>query len=110
VLAALATAQRADRLDAPARARVAAAAVVVTTLLPRTTRTSAHDLHAAVHGSFCERVHTLLDATGQSATAEQVLADARRWGATSGLDLLHGVVAGAEAVGSGRPAGLPIVA
>jgi stage V sporulation protein SpoVS len=74
---------------------------VLPSLLLRTTAVSRHDLAAAVAGQFAERVHTLLQALGRPGLVPAAVRAARGWGATSGIDLGHGIAATAAAVGGG---------
>ncbi len=62
-------------------------------LLQATTTTSRHYLVAAASGRFAEHVHTLIDGFSAGHPADQMLAHAHRWGATSGVDLLIGITA-----------------
>ena len=65
-------------------------------LLTGTTRASAHYLSAACRGEFGEHVHDLVAALADPASVPAALAQARRWGATSGIDLAHGLAAAAR--------------
>ncbi len=80
--------------DAP-HVRMADKAVLLASV--RTTWVARHDLRAAAAGRFCERVHRLAEALADPVRARHVLVDAARWGATSGLDLAHGLRAAAHA-------------
>lgn len=72
-----------------ARARITAA---LGPLLHRTTRASRHDLDAATHGYFAEKLHAVLASTASRALVPDAARAARAWGATSGIDLAHAVV------------------
>lgn len=65
----------------------------------RTTAVSAALLRHAARGAFAERIHDLFDALlGEDAAAiEPAVARAAAWGATSGVDLLTGVVLALDA-------------
>lgn len=65
----------------------------VTALLPQTTAASRHYLSAAIDGRFGEHVHELVAALVLGESAERTLGRAAQWGATSGTDLLVGLVA-----------------
>jgi hypothetical protein len=60
-------------------------------LLQATTTTSRHYLEAAASGRFGEHVHDLIAGFVGGYCPERMLAHARRWGATSGVDLLIGM-------------------
>lgn len=62
-------------------------------LLAATTTASRHYLEAAASGRFSEHVHTLVAGFVQGHDADRMLTEARRWGATSGVDLLTGLAA-----------------
>ncbi|MEQ1736425.1 MAG: DUF2877 domain-containing protein [Rhodoglobus sp.] len=62
-------------------------------LVDRTTSSSRHYLSAAASGRFAERVHQLVCGLGDRTSALEAARSASRWGATSGLDLLAGVMA-----------------
>lgn len=62
-------------------------------LLETTTTTSRHYLGAAASGRFAEHVHHLIAGFSAGHAADRMLAHARRWGATSGIDLLIGMTA-----------------
>jgi hypothetical protein len=72
-------------------------------LLPATTTASGHYLRAAADGRFGEHVHELNDSLETGRPAAAVIARASRWGATSGVDLLFGLVA-VLAIAAGRRA------
>jgi hypothetical protein len=72
-------------------------------LLPATTTASGHYLRAAADGRFGEHVHELIDSLETGRPAAAVIARASRWGATSGVDLLFGLVA-VLAIAAGRRA------
>ena len=75
----------------------AAIAAPLPALLSRTTSASRHYLASAIEGQFGEHVHELVRVlTGETPVMETV-ARAARWGATSGIDLLTGLVATAQA-------------
>ena len=84
-LAALAVLGRVDATSRLARATAS--------LLQATTTTSRHYLAAAASGRFAEHVHNLIDGFSAGHPADQLLAHAHRWGATSGIDLLIGMTA-----------------
>ncbi len=73
----------------------AAAAIARETarLLERTTSASRMYLSAASEGRFAERVHELVVGLQDVTAATSAVRSARAWGATSGLDLLSGIVA-----------------
>ncbi|MCU1571394.1 MAG: hypothetical protein JWR33_2135 [Naasia sp.] len=85
VLAGLAVADR--------RAAFEAIAAALPGLLSRTTLASRHYLTAAAAGRFGEHVHHLVAAVTGTAPTGQALERARTWGASSGLDLLTGLIA-----------------
>lgn len=99
----------------PAADRAAAlVADQVRPLLARTTRPSAHDLAAACDGRFAEYVHHLAAAAAGRVPARDAVDRAARHGATSGLDLTHGLLAalveaaaGADAVGGAATRAVP---
>jgi hypothetical protein len=62
-------------------------------LLPRTTTLARADLVAALHGEFAEHVHQLLAALADPGEVPAAVAEARIWGATSGVDLATGMAA-----------------
>ncbi len=66
-------------------------------LLDRTTAASRHELGAALNGCFSQRFLYLAAALGDPAAVPDAYRAARGWGATSGIDLLHGLVAMAAA-------------
>lgn len=76
-------------------------------LLPRTTRASRHFLGWAMRGQFASPVLGLGEALGGAADLTTATTRLRRWGASSGVDLMHGLVA---ALPDGRSSGsdLPI--
>lgn len=63
----------------------------------RTTTPSRHDLLAAADGSFSERCRAIARGLGSREDAAAAHVSARSWGATSGIDLLHGLVPVVEA-------------
>lgn len=65
----------------------------VTPLIRETTAASRHYLSAATDGRFGEHVHHLVAALSSGDSAERTLRRAAGWGATSGTDLLVGLVA-----------------
>ena len=65
----------------------------VTPLLSTTTAASRHYLSAAIDGRFGEHVHHLVAALADGESPECTLRRAGEWGATSGTDLLVGLVA-----------------
>ncbi len=71
-------------------------------LLAATTTSSRHYLAAAASGRFAEHVHTLVAGFERGRPADLLLDDARRWGATSGVDLLTGLAATLQADLVGR--------
>jgi len=91
-LAGVDLADRAGLLTAAARTRVAGLRAVVGAAAPRTTAAARHDLLGAVRGSYCERVHRMLAAVAGHHDPRATVSAARMWGATSGIDLLCGVV------------------
>jgi hypothetical protein len=96
-LAGLEAATRCGLLDAQAlrgRRRLRADAVAASR---RTTTPSRHDLVAAADGSFSERCRAIARGLGSREDATAAHLAARTWGATSGIDLLHGLVPVAEA-------------
>jgi hypothetical protein len=107
LMAGLEVARGAGLLDRAAGERTAALRAAVLDSLSRTTRISRHDLRSAVHGVFCERVHELVAALGRP--THGLTNRAATWGATSGLDLLHGVAAAAR-VALDPPARVPYAA
>lgn len=62
-------------------------------LMSRTTSTSRHYLRAAIDGRFGEHVHDLVHDISEGESAEHILLRASTWGATSGTDLLAGLLA-----------------
>jgi hypothetical protein len=64
-------------------------------LLARTTSASRSYLSAAAEGRFAERVHLLVRGLENRDAAVAAARSAARWGATSGIDLLAGIVAAA---------------
>lgn len=66
-------------------------------MVGRTTTASAHYLRAAAAGRFADRVRDLVAGLATAERAARESARAARWGATSGFDLLAGVVAAAGA-------------
>jgi len=97
VLAGFDVADRAGLLDAVGRDGLTRLREAVLPASVRTTWVARHDLRAAAAGRFCERVHRLAEALADPVRARHVLVDAARWGATSGLDLAHGLRAAAHA-------------
>ncbi len=85
-------------------------AVAVTDALDRTTAASRHDLSAALKGSFSERSIHMTSALENIDRAERAYGAALGWGATSGLDFLHGLVRTVDAVLQHRPSRLPSTA
>ncbi len=65
----------------------------VAPLIHETTVASRHYLSAAVDGRFGEHVHHIVAALGDGASPAHTLRRAASWGATSGTDLLVGLVA-----------------
>lgn len=65
----------------------------VTGLIGATTVASRHYLSAATEGRFGEHVHQLVAALADEDPPERTLTRAASWGATSGTDLLVGLVA-----------------
>ena len=61
-------------------------------LLNRTTAASRHYINAAVENRFGEHVHQLVHALAAGVDHERTVRHAARWGATSGIDLLTGLV------------------
>lgn len=108
LLAAFGVARRAGLLDPVAVRGCARLRARVADSLGRTTAASRHDLRSALQDTFCERVHELLAqvATAQTDSAALVTR-AATWGGTSGLDLLHGVVAGAAAALAAHDRSMP---
>jgi hypothetical protein len=109
VLAGLDVAGRAGLLDPDSRERVGELRTEVVRISAQTTFLSRHDLRAAADGRFCERVHRLVEALADAESAMRVVAEAAGWGATSGVDLAHGVLAACRPVRPGS-AGLARVA
>jgi hypothetical protein len=68
----------------------------VLTLLERTTSSSRLYLSAAADGRFAERVHELVKGLEGPAEASRAKRSAAGWGATSGLDLLSGILAAVD--------------
>ncbi|MBX3087800.1 MAG: DUF2877 domain-containing protein [Cryobacterium sp.] len=62
-------------------------------LLSGTTRAGAHYLRSAVDGRFGEHVHQVLRSLELDSDPRLTIAIASEWGSTSGVDLLHGLVA-----------------
>lgn len=62
-------------------------------LIHETTVASRHYLSAAADGRFGEHVHQLVAALGNGISTDHTLRRAASWGATSGTDLLVGLVA-----------------
>jgi hypothetical protein len=62
--------------------------------LHRTTRPSAHDLAAACDGRFGDHVHIMLGALTDPRKLPDAVRLAATWGATSGHDIFHGLIAG----------------
>ena len=65
---------------------------LVPPLLTRTTRTSQHFLHWALAGQYASTVHAVAAGLSGSVALEPAVAGIRHWGASSGVDLLHGLV------------------
>jgi len=72
-------------------------------LLGRTTSASRMYLTAAADGRFAERVHDLLSGLADSTSACRAARSAAIWGATSGLDLLSGIVAAVDSPALAHP-------
>lgn len=70
-------------------------ALGVRELRARTTRASRHYLSAACRGEFGEHVHDLTEALCYPRRLPDALDRAAGWGASSGIDLAHGLVAAA---------------
>lgn len=79
---------------------------VVTAALDRTTAGSRHDLAAALSGSFSEHALYMTSAVSDVRSAEPAYRAALGWGATSGVDFLHGLVSTVDAALQHRPARL----
>ncbi len=62
-------------------------------LISGTTRAGAHYLRSAVDGRFGEHVHQLIRSLELDSDPRLTIAIASEWGSTSGVDLLHGLVA-----------------
>ena len=60
--------------------------------LPRTTLASRHYLKAAMQGRFGQHVHDLVDTLAGDGDPDLTVQRASQWGATSGVDLLVGLV------------------
>lgn len=75
-------------------------------LLARTTRASRHFLAWAMRGQFATPVRGLGEALGAGTDLAAAMARMRHWGATSGVDLMHGLAA-ALTDSHARPAQLP---
>jgi len=71
-------------------------------LLGRTTLASRHYLAAAVDGRFGEHVQELLSAASGRSAPLRAVARAARWGGSSGIDLLAGVMAAIDDGRTGR--------
>lgn len=69
-----------------------------------TTTSSAHYLSAAADGRFADRVHELVGGLRAVGAADHAIGRALSWGATSGFDLLAGIVAGAHSARTRRAA------
>jgi hypothetical protein len=67
-------------------------------MLGATTTTAAHYLAAAIDGRFGEHVHEFIAALSAGAPTNATIELASRWGATSGVDLLVGLVSTLAAV------------
>ncbi|HWM34239.1 MAG TPA: DUF2877 domain-containing protein [Pseudolysinimonas sp.] len=65
-------------------------------LLGRTTAASTHYLEAAATGRFADRVHALVAGLRSARSAPAAIRAAATFGASSGTDLLAGIVAGAR--------------
>lgn len=83
---------------------------VVADGLPRTTAASRHQLGAALSGSFAERCLHMAGALADRDAVEPACVAARGWGATSGIDFMHGLVSTARAVLGDGTAALPATA
>ena len=88
VLAALRAIGREDAAGAISRG--------VLRFLDRTTSASRAYLSAAADGRFAERVHRLVRGLSDESAAMTAAGAASTWGATSGLDLLAGIVAAVD--------------
>jgi len=88
VLAALRSIGRGDAAEAISRG--------VVRFLSRTTSASRLYLSAAAEGRFAERVQQLVHGLNDEKAALTAARSATTWGATSGLDLLSGIVAGVD--------------
>lgn len=97
-LAALHAADRAGTATDRAHRGRAALVTVVTDGLARTTAASRHDLAAALGGSFAERAHRMTAAITDVHAVGPAYDDALGWGATSGVDFLHGLASTAQAL------------
>ncbi|MFA7324139.1 MAG: DUF2877 domain-containing protein [Candidatus Nanopelagicales bacterium] len=75
-------------------------AALASNLSHRTTRSSRLFLRAAQDGRFAERVHEMTSAFSSLSLTANVMKDAERWGATSGLDLAAGMLGGFATVRS----------
>lgn len=75
---------------------VDAIACALPALLERTTAASRLYLAAAIDGRFADRVHDLVRGLADRDAAIVAARSAARWGATSGLDLLSGVIAATD--------------
>lgn len=73
--------------------QAAALALQLGPLIGNTTLASRHYLSAAIEGRFGEHVHRLVAALAHGEPTERTLENAALWGATSGTDLLFGLVA-----------------
>jgi len=90
-----------------ATGRDGAAAAIARDAVPlfdRTTSASRMYLSAAADGRFAERVHELVQGLGSTTAARTAARSAAGWGATSGLDLLSGIVAAVDSPALSRRA------
>ena len=97
-------------LPACARAARSALETAVRDGSHRTTTVSRHQLGAALRGSFAERTLHMAGAVADVEAVQPAHDAALGWGATSGVDFLHGLVAMAGAVMGRVPARLPVIA
>lgn len=67
-------------------------------LIAQTTAASRHYLRAAIDGRFGEHIHEAVGSLVIGRPAAHTIERAARWGATSGIDLLFGLTAGASAI------------
>jgi hypothetical protein len=97
-LAALHVASGTARPAAPVAHARSTLVAAVAAELGRTTAASRHDLGAALNGSFAERAHLMTTAVTDVDAVEAAYRAALGWGATSGVDFLHGLARTAEAL------------